>query len=210
MSGAAGAAGATGSLMSATRDSVVRTVEATEEAFCQSGTGDPSSGSNDAFVDHVAVGIGQSIVAVTDGVLCLQVLNDDGALQTCVRSNLANRLLKSLQNDGSAGLLVAVNGINISLNSRNRIDECGAAACDDALFNSSLRCSQSVLNAHLLLFHFDLGSRTDLDNRYAACELCKALLQLLAVEIGRGGLDLASDLADTALDGPRCRLHHQQ
>ena len=128
------------------------------------------------------------------------MLNDDGAFQTCVRSNLANRLLKSLQNDGSAGLLVAVNGIDIGLNSRNRIDECGAAACDDAFFNSSLRCGQSVLNAHLLLFHLDLGSRTDLDNRYAAGELCQTLLQLLTVEIGRGGLDLASDLADTALD----------
>lgn len=146
MSGAAGAAGAAGSLMSATRDSVVRTVEATEEAFCRAERV-TFVRVNDACVDHVAVGIGQSIVAVADGVLCLQVLNDDGALQTCVRSNLANRLLKSLQNDGSAGLLVAVNGIDISLNSRNRIDECGAAACDDALFNSSLRCSQSVLNA---------------------------------------------------------------
>ena len=62
----------------------------------QSGTGDLRR-VNDAFVDHVAVGIGQSIVAVADGVLCLQVLNDDGALQTCVRSNLANRLLSAFR-----------------------------------------------------------------------------------------------------------------
>src|SRR5699024_8882583 len=34
ISGAAGAAAGAGSLMSATRDSVVRTVDATEEAFC--------------------------------------------------------------------------------------------------------------------------------------------------------------------------------
>ena len=36
--------------------------------------------------------------------------------------------------------------------------------------------------------------------RYAARELCKALLKLFAVKIGCGGLDLRLDLSNTSLD----------
>src|SRR3954451_10149837 len=57
-----------------------------------------------------------------------------------------------------------------------------------------------VLDAVLLLLHLGLGRRPDLDDRDAAGQLGQPLLQLLAVEVGVGRLDLLLDLLDAALD----------
>jgi hypothetical protein len=51
---------------------------------------------------------------------------------------------------------------------------------------------QGVLDAGLLLLHLDLGGRADVDLGDAAGELGQALLELLAVVVAGGGLDLAS------------------
>ena len=48
-----------------------------------------------------------------------------------------------------------------------------------------------VLDAGLLLLHLGLGGRTDLDDGDAADELGEPLLQLLAVVVRGGVLDLA-------------------
>ena len=94
---------------------------------------------DDAFFEHIAVGVGQRVVAVADGCLRLEVLDDDGALDAGVRRDLADRLLERLQNDRRTGLLVALNGLDIRLDSRDRVDERGAAACNDAFLDSRLR-----------------------------------------------------------------------
>ena len=52
----------------------------------------------------------------------------------------------------------------------------------------------------LLLLDFDLGRAADADHRDAAGELGQTLLQLLAVVVGGGLLDLRLDLADAGLD----------
>src|SRR4051812_28097923 len=57
-----------------------------------------------------------------------------------------------------------------------------------------------VLDAGLLLLHLGLGSRADLDDGHAANELREALLQLLAIVVARGVLDLGADLLDARLD----------
>src|SRR6266511_3683119 len=59
---------------------------------------------------------------------------------------------------------------------------------------------QGVLDAVLLLLELDLGGRADADDRDAAGQLGQALLELLAVPIGVGPLDLLLDLVDLALD----------
>ena len=86
------------------------------------------------------------------------------------------------------------------LDSGHSVDESGAAACYDAFLNGCLGSCESVLDAELLLLHLDLGSSADLDNGYAACQLGKPLLELLAVEVGGGLLDLSADLSYTVLD----------
>jgi hypothetical protein len=59
---------------------------------------------------------------------------------------------------------------------------------------------ERVLDAGLLLLHLGLGRRADLDDRDAAHELREALLELLAVVVGGGVLDLGADLALAGLD----------
>ena len=84
-------------------------------------------------------------------------------------------------------------------------DQRDAAAGHDALLDGRARGRDGVLDAVLLLLELDLGGRADLDQRHAAGELGQALLELLAVPVGVGPVDLALDLVDAALDRPRRR-----
>ena len=79
-------------------------------------------------------------------------------------------------------------------------DQRGAAAGNDALFDGGLGGRHRVLDAVLLLLELDLGGRADLDDRNAAGQLGQPLLQLLAVPVGVGVLDLALELRDATLD----------
>ena len=155
---------------------------------------------NDTGGDHVGVLLLERVEAVADLILTTDVLYDDGALQTRVLRDLLDRRLERFKNDLHTGLGVACGGIEQLCDSRDRVDQRYAAACDDALLNSRLSSGESVLDAHLLLLHLDLGGSADLDNGYAAGELRQALLQLLTIEIGGGILDLLADLTDAVLD----------
>ena len=64
---------------------------------------------------------------------------------------------------------------------------------------------ERVLDAVLLLLQLGLGRGADLDHRHAAGQLGQPLLQLLAVEVAGGRLDLRADLLDARLDRLRRR-----
>ena len=83
---------------------------------------------------------------------------------------------------------------------RLRADERHAAAGDDALFDGRAGRVERVFDAGLLLLHLGLGRSADLDDRDAADELREALLELLAIVVAGGVLDLGADLGDAALD----------
>ena len=72
------------------------------------------------------------------------------------------------------------------------VEQRDAAARDDALLEGGPGGLQRVLDAVLLLLHLGLGRRADLDDGDAAGELGQPLLQLLAVEVRVGVLDLAT------------------
>ncbi len=59
---------------------------------------------------------------------------------------------------------------------------------------------QGIFNAGFLLFHFNFGSCTDFDYRYAACQFRYALLQFLTIIIRGHFFDLLTDLRNTALN----------
>jgi hypothetical protein len=59
---------------------------------------------------------------------------------------------------------------------------------------------QGILNASLLFLHLGFGGRTDLDDGNAAGQLRQPLLQLLAVIVRRGFVDLCAQLLDAAFD----------
>ena len=75
-----------------------------------------------------------------------------------------------------------------------------ATTGDDALLDRGLGGLHRVLDAVLLLLELHLGGRTDLDDRHAAGQLRETLLELLAVVVGVGVVDLGADLVDPALD----------
>src|SRR4029453_691959 len=80
------------------------------------------------------------------------------------------------------------------------LQQSDAAARHDALLEGGAGGLQRVLDAVLLLLHLRLGRSADLDDGDTARELRQALLELLAVEIGVGVLDLALQLLDPGLD----------
>ena len=75
-----------------------------------------------------------------------------------------------------------------------------AAARHDTFLDGRAGRVQRIVDAILLLLHLDLGGTADLDHRDTAGELRQTLLQLLAVVVGRGALNLLSDLGDAPLD----------
>ncbi len=133
--------------------------------------------------------------------LPLELLHNHRALNAGIGGNLAHRLLKGLEHNGSAGLLVALGSVHIGLHSRDGVNQGSAAASHDALFHSGLGGSQSVLNAQLLFLHLNLSGSAHLDDSNTAGQLGQPLLELLLIELAGGGLNLRANLSHTALDG---------
>src|SRR5205085_699111 len=83
---------------------------------------------------------------------------------------------------------------------RDAADQRDAATGDDALLDGRAGRVHGVLDARLLLLHLDLGGRADADDRDAADQLGQALLQLLAIVVRGGVLDLAADRLHARVD----------
>src|SRR5208282_1676720 len=75
-----------------------------------------------------------------------------------------------------------------------------AAAGQDAFLDRGARRMHRVVDAILALLDLDLSGPADPDHRNAAGELGQPLLQLLAIVVGRGLLDLRLDLRNARLD----------
>ena len=128
-------------------------------------------------------------------------LDDDAALEAGVLGDLLERRLERLGDDAGAGGLVAAAASSATFEHRGlRTQQRDAAAGHDALFDGRLGGRHGVLDAVLLLLELDLGGGADLEHGDAAGQLGEALLELLAVVVGVGVLDLGLDLVDAALD----------
>ena len=148
--------------------------------------------------DEVFELVGGDVVAFA-AFAVLDFLDNQRAFAACVGDELAERSLDSTGNDACAGEFVtretkiAEGGLGT--------DECGATAGNDAFFHRCAGGVKGVLDAHFLLLHLGLGSCTDIDDGDTACELGKTLLELLAVVVAGGFLDLTADLIHAAADG---------
>src|SRR6476646_9432065 len=146
---------------------------------------------------HVAVLAGGRVQALAF-LHGADLLDHDTALEAGVRGDLLDGLLERAAHDLRAGCLVA---LEVDLVERRLgVQQGHAAAGHDALLDRSLGRLPGVLAPLLLLLELDLGGRADLDHRDAAGELRQPLLQLLAVVVGVGLLDLRLDLVDAAGD----------
>src|SRR6202035_3036442 len=104
-----------------------------------------------------------------------------------------------LAHDLDAGLLVVVLGAQ-ALELLGSTQQRNAAAGNDAFFDGRTGRMHRVVNAVLALLDFDFGRAADADHRDAARELGQTLLQLLAVVVRGGFLDLRLDLRHACLD----------
>src|SRR5580692_6728383 len=163
----------------------------------QSRTGD-LRGVDDAGLEHVDVlaGGGVQALACRQG---LHLLHHDAALETRVHSDLLQRLLQGAAHDRSTGRLVA-HQLDLVEDGAGRLQQRDAAAGHDTLLDRGLGVAHRVLDAVLALLQLDLGRRARLDDGHAARELGQPLLQLLAVVVRVGVVDLGADLVDPASD----------
>ena len=102
--------------------------------------------------------------------------------------------------DVEADLLVALGLALAVLDGLDRAEERDAAAGDDALFGRGLGGVQGVVDQVLAFLHLGLGVRAGLHDRDAAGQLRQAFLELLAVVVAGGLLDLLADLLGAGLD----------
>src|ERR1039458_5603932 len=130
------------------------------------------------------------------------LVDDDRALEPGVLGDLTQRLLERAQHDLRAGLLVLVLD-QVELDGGTCLEQRDTAARHDALLERGAGGLQRVLDAVLLLLHLGLGGRADLDDGDTARQLRETLLELLAIEVRVGVLDLGLDLVDPALDRGR-------
>jgi hypothetical protein len=119
-------------------------------------------------------------------------------LRTGVRGDLAGRSLQRATHDVDAGGLVGIGAGR--LDGGRSAQQGDAAAGNDAFLDGRAGRVQRVVDAVLLLLDLDLGRAADADDGDAASQLGQTLLQLLAVVVRGGLLDLLLDLGDAALD----------
>src|SRR4029077_11164964 len=113
------------------------------------------------------------------------LLDDDGALETRVVRELAERLLERADDDLRARLRVPLElAESVVADSFRGVDERDAAARNLALLESRAGSLQRVLDAVLLLLHLGLVRTAALAPGAAAGQLGEPLLELLAVEVG--------------------------
>src|SRR5690606_28126878 len=133
------------------------------------------------------------------GIRVLEDLADNHrAFVARIVGDLAHGLLESALDEVDTGLLVGVHALD---GERGRgAQQRNATTRHNAFFNGGAGRVQSVVDAVLALLHLDFGRTTDLDHGNATGELGKTLLQLLAVVVRGGLLDLRLDLRNAAGD----------
>src|ERR1700753_4409368 len=152
----------------------------------------------DPGLQHVHVLTGGGVQTLTRG-QALDLLHHDAALKAGVDRDLLERLLQGAANDRRTGGLVA-RQLQLLERAVPGLDESHTTAGHDALLDGRLGVAHGVLDAVLALLQLDLGRRARLDDGHAAGQLGQPLLQLLAVVVRVGVLDLGTDLVDPARD----------
>src|SRR5258706_11265455 len=154
---------------------------------------------DDAGFDEVDIAFGLGVKAEGARLLLKQLAHNNGGFHAGVLDDLTQRRLDRLLDDGNAGILVFVQ-TGKTVQRLGRIQQRSTAAGKNAFLDCRLGGVERVIDAVLLLLHFDFRRAADADHRDAARELRQTLLQLLFVVVRGGLLDLLLDLADAGGD----------
>src|SRR5207302_1520913 len=142
--------------------------------------------------DHVGVVFGFGIESEVRLLRFANLADNDRAFVAGVGNDQPDGLFEGTLHYSYADLLVA---FEFQLfQSRNRSQECDAAARNDTFFHSSTGRMHRVFDTRLLLLHFRLGRRADLDYSHTADQLRQPFLQLFAIVVGSRLFDLSANL----------------
>src|SRR5271170_3255563 len=180
---------------------------------CQHKTGDRGrvlqcSAGNLGGIDHaglyqVLVLIGGGVVAVMRVLVLHDFAYDHGTLFACIADDQAQWLLERTADKLCTDLLIAFESLDQVFHVFGRAKQGHTTTRNDAFLNRGAGGMHGILNPSLLLLHLGLGCRTHLDDSHAAHQFRETLLELLAIVVGGGLLDLAANFLNAAFDGFR-------
>src|SRR6185312_11134780 len=154
---------------------------------------------DDAGLDQVLIFAGGRVVAPGIVSLLQELADHDRAVIARVLGDLAGRRLDGAADNLHAGLLVGVLRLDF-LQRFQRPQQSDAPARQDAFFHRGTGSMERVVHAVFAFPYLDLGRTADTDDTNAAGQLSQPLLQLFAVIVAGGFLDLLADLAGAGLD----------
>ena len=124
------------------------------------------------------------------------MLDDHRTLAAGVGGNHAHRLLEGAADDVLAEVLLTFQLEVVKYLEAAQVGD--TAARHHAFLDRGAGGVEGILDAGLLLLHLHLGGCADIDHGHAADQLGQPLLQLLAIVVRGGILDLGADLLDPA------------
>src|SRR5699024_5673990 len=155
---------------------------------------------NDAVSNQVAVIQGGSVEAFT--VRQLRNAGDDNsAVKACVGCNPVSLASQRASNRQDTNLGFIVELVGVLFQALSNLYQSGAAAGDNAFFDSCTSSVDCVFNAQLALIDFGFGSSANADNRDATRELGQALFELFLIPSGIGALNFAANKRAALFDG---------
>src|SRR5690606_36799692 len=116
-----------------------------------------------------------------------------------VGNDRAQRRLEGTADDADAGVLVGIGALQ-AIEGCAGTQQGHAPARNNAFLDRRTRGVQRIIDAILILLHLDLGCSADLDQRYATDEFRHAFLQLLAIVVTGGFLELSLDRLDASVN----------
>src|SRR5271166_2175518 len=151
-----------------------------------------------AGLDQILVLVGEGVVAEVDLLGVEHLAQNDSAFFAGVLGDHAQGLGDGALDDVDADLLIAF-GLHL-FEHAGATGQSYAAAGDNAFFHGRAGGMHRVFHAGFLFLHFGFGCGADFDYGYATDQLGQPLLQLLAVVVAGGLVDLAANFFYAAFD----------
>src|SRR5580698_3971900 len=151
-----------------------------------------------AGLNQVFVLVGERVVAEVGFLRVQYFAQNHSAFFAGILGDHAQRLGDGAADDVDANLLIA---IRLHLfERRGATCQCDSAARDNSFFHSRARCMHRIFHAGFLFLHFGFGCGADFNHGHATDQLRQPLLQLLAVVVAGGLVDLATNFLHAAFD----------
>jgi hypothetical protein len=138
-------------------------------------------------VDVLALGAVEALVELLTK-LVHDLADDNATLSTGILDNGTSRAGDGALDNADTELLVKVRGLEVIQGVGGSLDQGGATTGENALLNGSASGIESINETVLFLTDLNLGRATNLDDGNTTRELGKALLKLLLLVVGSGGV----------------------